>query len=177
MLAAFLPNVTAEALAGHAGVAAGLLLALLALRRLPLLFALFLWPGTLAHELTHYLAGLLLGARPVALDVWPRRVGGGRWQLGEVRFARLRWWNKAPVGLAPLALLPLAAGLFWLSLGWPSVSPAGLALSFLAVQFLVAAWPSRQDLLHVVSALLVLALIVLAIAALRVGWRSLFGAA
>lgn len=170
MLAAFHPNVAGEALAGHAGVAAGLLLALLALRRLPLLYALFLWPGTLAHELAHYLAGLLLGARPVTLEVWPRRLGRGQWRLGEVRFARLRWWNKVPVGLAPLLLLPIAAALFWMSLAWPALSWRAATLSLLAVQFVVAAWPSGEDLRHVLAGLVVLALLALVIVALRAAW-------
>lgn len=169
------PHVPADVLASHGAVAGGLLLALLAARAVPLLYALLLWPGTLAHELAHYLAGLLLGAQPVMLEVWPRRLGAGRWQLGEVRFARLRWWNKVPVGLAPLALLPLGAWLFWLALAWLALSWRAVALSLLAAQFVLAAWPSGEDLRHVLVGLLALVALAFAVAALRVGWRMLAG--
>ncbi len=175
MLSALPAEFSGAALAAHAAVATSMLLALLALRPLPLFHALMLWPGTLAHELAHYLSGLLLGARPVTLEVWPRHLGRGHWQLGEVRFARLRWWNKVPIGLAPLALLPLGAALFWLGLAWPALSWRALALSLLAVQFVLAAWPSGEDLRHVLAGLLVLVLIALAIIALRFGWGMLTG--
>ena len=168
-------HIPGEVLASHGAVAGVLVLSLQALRPWPLLYALWLWPGTLAHELCHFIAGLLLGAQPVSLNVLPRRLGQQRWQFGEVRFTRLRWWNKVPVGLAPLLLLPLAAWLFWFSLTWPVLSWGCLGASLLAVQFTIAAWPSGQDLAHVLAGLLVLALIALLILALGVGLRALTG--
>lgn len=64
----------------HGAAFAALLWALLAARRWPLLFALLTWPGTAVHELLHYLAGWLAGARPVSLSVLPRR-HGDRWSV------------------------------------------------------------------------------------------------
>ena len=54
---------------------------LLALRRWPYLYAVSIWPGTVAHELLHYIAGLLFGARPLSLSVVPRRKLDGGWLL------------------------------------------------------------------------------------------------
>ena len=62
----------------------GLLLMLLWLRRFPWLYALSIWPGTLAHELLHFSAGLLMGAKPVSLSVIPRRKPEGGWVLGDL---------------------------------------------------------------------------------------------
>lgn len=68
-------------------------------------------PGTLLHELMHCIVGGLLGAKPVALDLAPRRVGD-RWILGSVSFARINILNAAPTAFAPLLMLPIAGWLF-----------------------------------------------------------------
>lgn len=73
--------------------------------------AIFVLPGTLIHELLHFVVGLLLNARPVSFSVWPRRSGPSSWTMGSVAFANVRWYNGAAVGLAPL-LAPLAATWF-----------------------------------------------------------------
>ena len=117
--------------------------------------ALLALPGTLAHELMHWIVGLVLGARPYGFSVWPKPHGRG-WQLGSVSFRHLGMLNGAWVALAPLFLLPLA----WLGLvhilvplwtneqwGW------WLAAGYLIATVLFAALPSLQDI--------------------RVGWRSL----
>jgi hypothetical protein len=135
---------------------------LFALRRWPYGYAVAMLPGTLAHELLHYAAGALTGARPVSLALLPRRQQDGSWTLGSVGFTRLRWWNSVPVGLAPLALLP-AGGWAWLeSVSLPLLSSGGAGLKFVAAQCLLAGWPSRQDWAHAVTGLLVIAIVVLA---------------
>lgn len=134
---------------------------LLALRRWPLGYALLAWPGTLAHELLHYIAGLLTGARPVSISLLPRRQQDGHWELGSVGFARLRWWNSVPVGLAPLALLP-AGGWLWLeSVSWPLLSAGGTGLKFIAIQCLLSGWPSRRDWAHALAGLALFATVAL----------------
>jgi hypothetical protein len=110
--------------------------------------ALLALPGTIAHELTHLVVGLILQAKPRAFSVWPRRSGNG-WTLGSVAFGNISLLNGAFVTLAPLLLLPVA----WLCLvhvlvplwvedrwGW------WLAGGYLAATALFAGLPSFQDL-------------------------------
>lgn len=68
-------------------------------------------PGTLAHELLHFLVGLVLRAQPVGFSLRPKR-NGKTWRLGEVSFARAGIFNSAFIAFAPLLLLPL--GWLWL---------------------------------------------------------------
>ena len=71
------------------------------------LHALVWWPATVMHELSHFLLGVVLRARPVGMSLWPRRIAGtNQLQLGHVAFADLRWWKALPVAIAPLMLLP-----------------------------------------------------------------------
>lgn len=64
-------------------------------------------PGTVAHELCHYVVGLLLNAQPTRIVLWPVKVGQ-RLVLGEVGFSNLTWYNAALTGMAPLLLAPVA---------------------------------------------------------------------
>ncbi len=136
-----------------------LLLALLWLRRFPWLYALSIWPGTVAHELLHFSAGLLMGAKPVSISVIPRRKLEGGWVLGSVMFARLRWWNSVPVGLAPLALVPAGGWAFLESAAWPLMSAHSAGLKLLTAQCLLAGWPSPRDWSHAIIGLLVIAIL------------------
>ncbi|MYN47463.1 hypothetical protein GTP23_20675 [Pseudoduganella sp. FT93W] len=76
------------------------------LRHSMYLLALLSFCATVLHEACHWLVGLLLHARPVALALWPRRQGQ-RWIMGAVSFRNLHLGNAAFVALAPLALFPL----------------------------------------------------------------------
>lgn len=129
----------------------------LALRRWPWVYMLSIWPGTVAHELLHYVAGLLAGARPVAFSVIPRRKLEGGWLLGSVAFARLRWWNSVPVGLAPLALMPAGGWIFLQSATWPLLSVESTGWKLAALQCLIAGWPSPKDWAHAIVGLMVMA--------------------
>lgn len=155
-------------LSGHLTLSVMLLLTTLRLRRWPALYAALTWPGTFAHESLHYLAGLVTGARPVSLTIIPRKEPGGTWVLGEVTFARLRWWNSVPVGLAPLALFPLGGWIGTLSFALPLLDWSGAGLKLLGVLCLMAAWPSKQDWAHARTGLLMwLLLAALTLAAWR----------
>lgn len=81
----------------------------------PTVFAVVGFPGTVAHEVAHLLVGLLLRAQPVGMTLWPKYLGKGRWQLGGVSFANLRWWSAPWVAMAPMLLAPLAC---WLVSVW-----------------------------------------------------------
>lgn len=146
--------------------------AILWLRRWPYVYALSLWPGTVAHELLHFIAGLLTGAKPVSLSVIPRRKVDGGWLLGSVSFARLRWWNSVPVGLAPLALIPAGGWIFIESASLPLLTLNAFLMKLIATQCLIAGWPSPRDWAHAIIGLVALAVIVLGVALLlmSLGW-------
>lgn len=148
---------------------------LLMLRRWPRMYAASIWPGTVAHELLHYVAGLLFGARPLSLSVIPRRKPDGGWLLGSVSFARLRWWNSVPVGLAPLALMPAGGWIFAESCAQPLFAGSALGMKLLAAQCLLAGWPSPRDWAHAIVGLLGLVALGLlaALALARAGWLAL----
>ena len=98
-------------------------------------------PGTLCHELAHFLVGLLTFARPSSLSIVPRQ---GR--LGEVKLANARWYNAAPTALAPLLLVLLP---WWVAVlrtrpGWHFV-PLDAGLAFLLAPQFLACWPSAAD--------------------------------
>ena len=69
--------------------------------------ALLSLPGTIAHELTHFVVGLLLLAKPRGFSIWPTPQGH-TWRLGSVSFGNIGLLNGAFVALAPLLLLPIA---------------------------------------------------------------------
>ena len=108
-------------------------------------FFLFTLAGTICHELAHYCAGLVTGARPGALSIIPRRVGR-HWELGSVTLNRVRWYNAAPAALAPVViiLIPLAVA-WWRTRGPWHFMALDAAIAFaLAPQFL-SFWPSGTD--------------------------------
>src|SRR6266568_7257714 len=69
--------------------------------------ALLSLPGTIAHELTHFVVGLLLLAKPRGFSIWPT-AEGSTWRLGAVSFGNIGLLNGGFVALAPLLLLPIA---------------------------------------------------------------------
>lgn len=154
-------TVTAIDVASHVGLFLALTLMLLWLRRWPLLFALSVWPGTVAHELLHFLAGWITGAKPVSLSVIPRRSLQGGWVLGSVAFTNLRWWNSALVGLAPMALLPGSVYLVIESITDPLLSSQSGGIKLVAAQCLIAGWPSPRDWSHAIIGLAMTGLIAL----------------
>lgn len=124
-------------------------LGLLALARRQFVWlALLGFPGVVLHELLHWTVGLLLLARPCAINLVPRRAGPV-WQFGSVSFTGLNLFNAAPVALAPLLLLWLV----WLGLvHW--MLPAVLSRHYLSAVLigyglacgLFYSRPSRADL-------------------------------
>lgn len=110
--------------------------------------ALISLPGTIAHELAHWVVGFLFLAKPARFSVWPRR-SGERWTLGSVSFRRINVLNGAFVALAPALLLPLS----WYCLrrlAAPSWNQGQwgwwLASGYVAAACLFAALPSAHDL-------------------------------
>jgi len=110
--------------------------------------ALLSLPGTIAHELAHFVVGLLLLAKPRGFSIWPK-TQSHTWRLGSVSFGNIGLLNGAFVALAPLLLLPIA----WLCVvyvllplwndsqwGW------WLLAGYLTATAFFAALPSLQDL-------------------------------
>jgi hypothetical protein len=56
-------------IASHAMITLALLIAVLWLRRWPLVYAFSILPGTIAHELLHFLAGWVMGAKHIYCSV------------------------------------------------------------------------------------------------------------
>ena len=135
-------------------------------------------PGTVLHELCHFLVGWLLRARPSRFSVWPRR-NGRQLTLGQVGFSRLTWWNALPIGIAPLLLLPLGWGLLALAARGPWLSPAAAGLGFLAAQCWDGCLPSSTDLSHAGRSALAYGALLNALfgayALLHYGFRALAG--
>lgn len=106
-------------------------------------YALFALPGTLAHELSHWLVAWVLRARPQGLDLVPRRTATG-WQLGSVAF-QAPWWRAGPIALAPLLLAPAALG--WLLAFTARAEGVWLLVhGWITATLLQACLPSRTDL-------------------------------
>ena len=130
----------------YAGIVGGCVLLLLMLRRHILVFSLVALPGTLLHELSHVVMGLLTFGRPVGISLLPRRSVNG-YVLGSARFANVRWYNGCFIGLSPLLML-VAAG--WL-LGWRITSQPAFHVEELLWVYLIASLayggiPSWQDI-------------------------------
>ena len=64
-------------------------------------FALLL-PGTLLHEMSHWLAARLLGVRTGRLSLGPRPAGGGVVRFGALEYVRPDPVRESLIGLAPL---------------------------------------------------------------------------
>lgn len=66
-------------------------------------------PGTILHELLHFVVGLFLNARPCNFTIFPKKdMLGGGYVMGSVGFRNITFYNAVPAGLAPLLLLPLS---------------------------------------------------------------------
>ena len=63
-------------------------------------------PGTILHELMHFIVGLVLNAQPRNFSIIPKRSDGG-YVMGSVSFANIAFYNAVPASMAPLLLLPL----------------------------------------------------------------------
>ena len=133
-------------------------------------YALVALPGTLLHELSHWLVALLSGGQPTSPSVFPVRSERG-WRLGSVGIRRVRWFNAVPIAFAPLLLAPLA----WLALVHAAridarhwMHWAGLYVAAMAA---VSCLPSRADAKIAISRPLgLLFYAALAIAAVAAWW-------
>ena len=141
-----------------------------ALRRMPPVFFLAVFPATLAHEFMHLVTALLLNGRPTGFRVIPQRRHHG-YVLGAVTCANLRWYNGALIGLAPLALLVVAAMLLSWRADGRAVISGGEALWAYAIACLTyAAFPSWQDIKMALATSWLVIILAVAVAALWGRW-------
>lgn len=141
-----------------------------ALRRMPPVFFLAVFPATLAHEFMHLAAALLLNGRPMGFRVIPRRSHNG-YVLGAVTCANLRWYNGALIGLAPLALLVATVMLFNWRVDGRTAMSGGEALWAYAIACLAyAAIPSWQDIKMALATSWWVIILAVAVAALWGRW-------
>lgn len=60
-------------------------------------------PGTVLHELMHFLIGGFMNARPCNFTIIPRRdPATGAYVMGSVGFRNVTFYNAIPAALAPL---------------------------------------------------------------------------
>ena len=122
------------------------------LRRMPRFFSLMSLPGTIGHELLHFLVGTLTLAKPVKVSLIPKFHRDGSATLGFVMFSNIRWYNALWVGFAPLLALPAAVWLvYYRSAQIPPLSMPELAWSYVAASLMVSCLPSRADVGIVLS--------------------------
>ena len=108
------------------------------LRRTPRFFSLISLPGTVGHELLHFLVGTLTLAKPVKVSLIPKFHRDGSATLGFVMFSNIRWYNALWVGFAPLLALPAAVWLvYYRSAQIPPLSWRELAWSYVAASLTV----------------------------------------
>jgi len=79
------------------------------------LFFIFVLPGTIMHELSHFIVGLVLNGKPTSFSLIPKKEKNG-YTLGSVGFKNITFYNSIFIGLAPLLLLPLSIFFAFLSL-------------------------------------------------------------
>ena len=114
-------------------------------------------PGTLAHELAHFIVALVLFAHPRFPSLIPIRMEHGGWRLGSVAF-RADYARALPIAMAPFALAPLAlwwAGTFLHAALWPLY---GLH-AWLVAAMLTASMPSPTDFKLALPALIALTVV------------------
>lgn len=113
------------------------------------LYFFFVLGATATHELSHFIVGLLLNAKPIGFSLIPRRTSETEWTLGSVNFQNIRWFNGLPIGMAPLLLLvPFYVRLpkdFTLS-DFRYTTGADLFFWLVLAYILPAAIPSKTDL-------------------------------
>jgi hypothetical protein len=119
-------------------------------------YALVALPGTLAHELAHFLVALLLFANPSFPSLVPQRTPHG-WRLGSVAF-RAGLLRSVPIALAPLLLAPIAV--FWIVTFMPAAPWPWYGLhAWIAGALLSACLPSSADLKIAIPALVLVAVV------------------
>ena len=122
------------------------------LREMPRFFSLVSLPGTIGHELLHWLVGTLALARPVKVSLIPKFHRDGSATLGYVMFSNIRWYNALWVGFAPLLALPAAIMLvYYRSMQIPPLHALEFVWGYIAASLVYSCLPSKADVEIVLS--------------------------
>jgi len=97
---------------------------------------LYILPGTIFHELSHFIFGMLFFASPVNFSLIPKKNENG-WTLGSVSFKNINFFNAVPISMAPLILVPLSYSLY---------QDNNLLIAFIIYECLFSSIPSSQDI-------------------------------
>jgi len=120
------------------------------------IYALTALPGTMAHELAHFVVAFVLGARPAFPSLLPVRTQRG-WRLGSGAF-RVGHARALPIAMAPLVLAPLA--LWWAAaVLHPALPPLYFLHVWIVAALFSASLPSTTDFKLALPGLGVLALL------------------
>ena len=103
-----------------------------------------LWPGTVLHEVLHWVVAFLTNGRPKEISVWPRRSQNGHWTLGTVVIANLTWYNGLWISLAPILGIGLLLVFTPSERQW-HFSQRDLYQWGLSASVWVMCWPSQGD--------------------------------
>jgi hypothetical protein len=128
------------------------------------LSAIIFLPGTIIHELAHFLIATVLFVRTGDFDLLPKKSDEGQLKLGSVKIAQTDFIRRNLIGFAPLFIGILAiflsasflpTELFQNISAWPH-----LLLLFLIIIISSTMYPSKKDLDHILPFIIVLTLII-----------------
>ena len=74
-----------------------------------MIYTLFFLPGVFIHELSHFLVGLFLNAKPVSFSIIPSKK---KKSAGHVSFKNITFYNAFPTAIAPTIVGPYLVYLF-----------------------------------------------------------------
>lgn len=142
----------------HVLIASILMFNLIASRLGMWAYSLFVLPGTVAHELAHFVIAFLLRANPSFPNLLPKR-DGMTWRLGSVQVVA-NLFTSIPIALAPFLLLPVglwyAVAIMATATGWQH-----LIHVWIVSTIFIASFPSRQDWFVAMPAILCALLVML----------------
>jgi hypothetical protein len=73
---------------------------------------LLLLPGIFIHEVSHFIVGLLMNAKPVNFSIIPNKKNKS---AGHVAFRNINFYNAFPVAIAPTLVGPSLVYFIWLN--------------------------------------------------------------
>jgi len=109
------------------------------------LFALFTFPATLMHELTHLTFSVLTFGKPSKINLIPRKTENGI-IFGYVENNNISFYNAVFIGLAPLTLLFLGIAFIFKYLIPEQNLMLTLVYFYLSLMFIEGGVPSKTDL-------------------------------